>query len=94
MAEKAFHFGDYPAAPRDSFSSVMKKRIGGLTTSLKMTIWTALVCCMLEEILDESAEKTIPASERDRHYNAACHDYKIAMWLWLAAVLVSGCWIV
>eukprot|EP00984_Skeletonema_dohrnii_P005138 scaffold1813_cov134-Skeletonema_dohrnii-CCMP3373.AAC.7 len=35
----------------------------------------------------------IPASERDRHYvpisNAACHDYKIAMWLWLAAVLVE-----
>jgi len=40
---------------------------------------------MPEEILDESAEKMIPASERDRHYvptsNAACHDYNIAMWL-------------
>eukprot|EP00985_Skeletonema_marinoi_P016462 scaffold8871_cov69-Skeletonema_marinoi.AAC.2 len=56
-----------------------------------MTIWAALVCCMPEDILDESAEKMIPASERDRHYvptsNTACHGYNIAMWLWLAAVL-------
>eukprot|EP00985_Skeletonema_marinoi_P010151 scaffold4785_cov133-Skeletonema_marinoi.AAC.2 len=46
---------------------------------------------MPEEILDESAEKMIPASEReDRHYvptsNAACHDYNIAMQCTLVSV--------
>jgi len=25
MAEKAFHFGDYPATPRDSFSLVTER---------------------------------------------------------------------